>query len=124
MKEGDAQIGGFVSAVNRDLSGSYLENYLNESAYQIGVDGQYFWANRNWGASGVFAVSQVNGTENSILKTQTSSARFYNRTDSDYLSIDSSKTSLDGYFGEFSIGKYSGSGLRYSFHILRNESGL
>lgn len=115
LKNGDAQIGGFISAVNRNLNGSYLENYLNESAYQVGVDGQYFWANRNWGASGVFAVSQVNGTENSILQTQTSSARFYNRVDSDYLSIDPIKTSLDGYYGEFSIGKYSGSGLRYSF---------
>ncbi|MEQ9308758.1 MAG: DUF5916 domain-containing protein [Balneolaceae bacterium] len=115
LKDGDAQLGGFVSAVNRDLQGSYLENYLNESAYQVGVDGQYYWANRNWGASGVFSVSQVNGTENSILQTQTSSARFYNRVDSDYLAIDSTKTSLNGYFGEFSIGKYSGSGLRYSF---------
>ena len=115
LNEGEAQVGGFISSVNRNFSGSYLENYLNESAYQVGVDGQYFWSGRNWGASGVFAVSQVNGTSNSILQTQRSSARFYNRIDSDNLSIDSSKTSLDGYFGEFSIGKYSGSGLRYSF---------
>tara|TARA_R110000868_G_scaffold304437_9_gene565125 strand:+ start:37041 stop:39635 length:2595 start_codon:yes stop_codon:yes gene_type:complete len=115
LKDGDAQLGGFLSTVNRNSSGSYLERYLNDSAYQLGVDGHYYWANRNWGASGVFAVSQVNGTENSILQTQTSSARFYNRTDSDYLSLDSTKTSLEGYFGEFSLGKYSGSGLRYSF---------
>ncbi|MBO6524777.1 MAG: carbohydrate binding family 9 domain-containing protein [Balneolaceae bacterium] len=115
LKDGDAQVGGFISAVNRSMNGSYLENYLNESAYQAGVDGQYFWANRNWGAGGVLAFSQVNGTENSILNTQTTSARYYNRIDSDYLSVDSTKTSLNGYFGEFSIGKYSGAGLRYSF---------
>ena len=115
LKDGDAQVGGFLSAVNRSMNGSYLENYLNESAYQIGVDGQYFWANRNWGAGGVLAFSQVNGTENSILNTQTTSARYYNRVDSDYLSLDSTKTNLNGYFGEFSIGKYSGAGLRYSF---------
>lgn len=115
LKNGDAQVGGFISAVNRSNSDVYLKDYLNESAYQMGVDGQYFWADRNWGASGVFAVSQVNGTENSILQSQNTSARYYNRVDSDYLSIDSTKTNLSGYFGEFSIGKYSGSGLRYSF---------
>lgn len=115
LQNGDAQVGGYLSSVNRDLNNSYLADYLHESAYQVGVDGQYYWNDRNWGVSGVFATSQVNGTENSLLKTQTSSARYYNRIDSDYLSIDSTKTSLDGYFGEFSIGKYSGSGLRYSF---------
>ncbi len=115
LKDGDAQVGGFISAVNRSMNGSYLENYLHESAYQIGADGQYFWANRNWGAGGVLSFSQVNGTENSIINTQTTSARYYNRVDSDYLTIDSTKTNLNGYFGEFSIGKYSGAGLRYSF---------
>ncbi|MFV1884500.1 MAG: DUF5916 domain-containing protein [Balneola sp.] len=115
LKDGEAQVGGFLSSVNRSMNGSYLENYLHESAYQFGLDGQYFWANRNWGAGGVLAFSQVNGTQNSIVNTQTTSARYYNRVDSDYLSVDSSKTNLNGYFGEFSIGKYSGAGLRYSF---------
>ncbi len=115
LKEGDAQVGGFLSSVNRSMSGSYLENYLHESAYQGGIDGQYFWGNRNWGAGAVLAFSQVNGTQNSIINTQTRSVRYYNRVDSDYLSVDSTKTNLNGYFGEFSIGKYSGAGLRYSF---------
>lgn len=111
----DAQFGGFISAVNRDFSGSFLEDYLHESAYQTGVDAQYYWKDRNWGASGVFNLSSVNGTENVLLNTQTTSARFFNRIDSKELSVDSTLTSLTGYFGEFSIGKYGGSGLRYSF---------
>ena len=115
LKGGDAQIGGFLSSVNRDLQASYLEDYLHSSAYQVGVDGHYYWGNRNWGASGVLAVSQVNGTENALIQTQTSSARYLNRTDSKNLSVDSSRTSMAGYYGEFSIGKYSGVGLRYSF---------
>lgn len=123
LKDGDAQIGGFLSSVNRSMSGSYLENYLHESAYQVGLDGQYFWSNRNWGASGVFAASQVNGTEEALLRTQTTSARYYNRTDSDYLSVDSTKTSLSGYFGEFSIGKYGGTGLRYSLTYTEMSPG-
>jgi hypothetical protein len=115
LSNADAQIGGFISSVNRDLSGSYLTDYLHESAYQFGADAQYYWNSRNWGASGVFVLSNVNGSENALLRTQQTSARYFNRVDSDGISIDSSMTSMTGYFGEFSIGKYSGSGLRYSF---------
>ncbi len=114
LRDGDAQIGGFASSVNRMVSGSYLENYLHKSAYQLGVDGQYNWANRSWGMSGSFALSSVNGTENAILNTQRSYSRYFNRIDSDYLKVDSSKTNLTGYSAEFSIGKYAGAGLRYS----------
>ena len=114
LNNGNAQIGGFLSSVNRDLNSGYLENYLHKSAYQAGVDGQYFWNNRNWGASGSLSFSSVNGTQEAITRTQNTSAHYYDRTDSEGLSLDSSKTSLNGYFGEFSIGKYGGQGLRYS----------
>lgn len=116
LNGGDSRFGAFLSTVNReDFSKSYLSDHLHKSAYQLGVDGQTFWNNRNWGASGVLSYSQVNGTENAIFRSQTSSARYYNRVDSDELAVDTSATSLKGYFGEFSIGKYSGPGLRYSF---------
>jgi hypothetical protein len=111
----DAQIGGFVSSVNREFSGSFLKELMHESAYQVGLDAQYYWKERNWGASGVFNLSNINGTANSLLNTQQTSARYFNRIDSDGLSVDSSLTSMTGYFGEFSIGKYGGNGLRYSF---------
>ena len=111
----DAQIGGFFSAVNRNFSDDYLSNYMHTSAYQGGMDAQYYWKDRNWGVSGVVNVSSVNGTKEAILRTQQTSARYFNRIDSKQLRVDSSLTNLTGYFAEFSIGKYSGSGLRYSF---------
>lgn len=115
INQGEAQIGGFFSSVNRNLQDSYLENYVHNAAYQAGIDGQYYWNDRNWGASGVLAMSSVLGSEEAILRTQSAPARYFNRTDSEYLSVDSTATSLTGYFGEFSFGKYSGSGIRYSF---------
>lgn len=115
LQKTDAQIGGYVSSVNRMLKGSYLENYLHESAYQAGVDAQYYWNSRNWGASGVLSMSSVQGTPNALRRTQQTSAHFYNRSDSKGLSLDTTRTSLSGYFGEFSIGKYGGRGLNYSF---------
>ncbi len=115
LQKMDAQLGGFVTLVDRDLNDIYLKNYLHSSAYQAGLDDQYYWKNRNWGMSGILNISSVNGSENALLKTQTTSARYFNRLDSKGLSVDSSLTNMSGYFGEFSIGRYSGNGLRYSF---------
>ncbi len=111
----DAQIGGFVSTVNRNFTENFLKDFMHSSSTQVGLDAQYYWKERNWGASGVLSMSSVNGSRNALLRTQQTSARYFNRIDSEGLSVDSSLTNLNGYFGEFSIGKYSGSGLRYSF---------
>ncbi|WP_157464807.1 DUF5916 domain-containing protein [Balneola vulgaris] len=123
ISEGDAYLGGFGSAVNRDMSDTYLNDYLHDSAYQIGFDGGYSWANRNWGAYGALSFSSVNGDKQALLRTQTSSARYYNRVDSDYLSVDTDKTSLTGYSGEFSVGKFGGAGLKYSFTYTETSPG-
>lgn len=123
LKGGDAQIGGFLSTVNRTMSSDFLKDRLHKSAYQAGLDGGYTWDNRNWGMSASFAVSQVNGSNSALIGTQTTSARYYNRVDSDYLNVDPNKTSLSGYSGEFSIGKYGGTGLRYSFTYSESSPG-
>lgn len=114
LNQGDAQIGGFFGSVNRNIDNGYLRDYLHTSAYQGGIDGQYTWDNRNWGVSASLAFSQVNGSQEALQRTQTSSARFYNRVDSDYLELDPTKTNLSGYSGELSIGKYGGTGFRYA----------
>ncbi|MEP1150620.1 MAG: DUF5916 domain-containing protein [Balneola sp.] len=123
IDEGDAYVGGFLGAVNRNMNGSYLEDYLHESAYQFGIDGGYTWKNRNWGVYGAFSGSQVNGSENAILRTQTTSARYYNRVDSDELSVDPNKNSLTGYSAEVSAGKFGGAGLKYSVTYSETSPG-
>ncbi len=123
INQGDAFIGGFAGAVNRNLNGGYLENYLHESAYQGGIDGGYSWDNRNWGVYGSLSGSLVNGSEEALLRTQTTSARYYDRVDSDYLSVDSSKTSLSGYSAEISVGRFGGAGLKYSLTYSETSPG-
>lgn len=124
MKGGEARIGGFMTAVNRNFSGSYLQEFLHESAYQIGLDGTYSWSDRNWRTSGSLVLSQVKGSQNAISLTQQSSARFYDRVDSEKLSLDPTKNSLNGYSAEFSIGKYNGQGIRYSFTYTEVSPGF
>lgn len=108
LNEGRTVIGAYGSAVNRMIGAEYLENSLHNSAYISGLDFEHSWNDRDWILSGVISGSNVNGTSDAILKTQQSSARYYNRIDADYLSVDPNKTSLNGYAGELSFAKYGG----------------
>lgn len=108
LNEGRTIIGAYGSAVNRIIGEEYLENSLHNSAYIGGVDFEHSWNDREWILSGVVSGTSVNGTPEVILQTQQSSARYYNRVDANYLSVDPEKTSLNGYAGEFSFSKYGG----------------
>lgn len=111
---GETIVGAYGSAVNRMIGEDYLENSLHTSAYVAGVDFEHSWNDRDWVLSGVFSGTNVNGTSDVINQTQRSSARYYNRVDADYLSVDPNKTSLNGYAGELSFGKFGGEHWRAS----------
>jgi hypothetical protein len=51
--------------------------------------------------------SRVAGSQEAMLRTQTASARYYQRPDNDQ-SVDSTRTSLAGHAGSFRVGKSSG----------------
>ncbi|MTI88721.1 MAG: carbohydrate binding family 9 domain-containing protein [Balneolaceae bacterium] len=105
---GNTYFGGFASAVNRNIDGTYFEDYLRSSAYVGGVDFEHNFNNRNWVASGNVVFSSVYGSAEAIERTQRSPVRRYDRVDSDYLSVDPNKTSLSGYATELSIQKSGG----------------
>lgn len=105
---GNSVFGGFFSAANRRVKGTYFEEFLHSSAYLGGLDFEHNWDDRNWSLSGTFSASQVNGTPEALELTQKSSSRYYNRVDSDKLSLDLNKTSLSGFATEVSIQKSGG----------------
>lgn len=105
---GRTTIGAYGSAVNRIIRADYLKNSLHNSAYIGGIDFEHSWNDRDWIVSGVLSGSNVNGSSEAIGQTQRSSARYYNRVDADYLSVDPNRTSLNGYAGEISFGKFGG----------------
>jgi len=51
--------------------------------------------------------SNVNGKPEALINTQSSSARYFQRPDSKYQSVDSSLTALAGYGGTFKFGRSS-----------------
>lgn len=118
INSGNTIFGGFLSATNRNIGGTYFEDFLHSSAYLGGVDFEHNWNNRDWTLSGTFSASQVNGTAAAIEETQKSSARYYNRVDSHKLELDPTKTSLNGFATEISLQKSGGehwlSSLTYS----------
>jgi hypothetical protein len=114
INEGNTIFGAFASATNRAISGQYFEQFLHRSAYLGGLDFEHNWNERDWAVSGTFSASNVNGSKEVILQTQQSPARYFNRVDSDRLSVDPNKRSLSGYAGELSVNKSGGDHWRAS----------
>lgn len=108
FNSGNTYIGGFGSAVNRSINGTYFDDFLRSSAYLAGADFEHNFNNRNWITSGAISFSSIHGSENAIQLAQTSPVRYYNRVDSEKLSVDPNKTSLTGFATELSIQKRGG----------------
>lgn len=108
LNEGNTYFGGFASAVNRSIDGTYFEDFMRSSAYLGGADFEHNFWNENWVTSGAFSYSLINGSEEAISKAQTSPVRYYDRVDSDKLSVNNGKTSLSGFATEVSIQKSGG----------------
>ena len=94
----------------RDMGNSILENSLTGSAFMSGVDG---WltldSDRKYVVTGWLARSRINGTEEVITAVQRSSPHYYQRPDADYVSVDSTATSMTGSAGRIYINKQKGS---------------
>jgi hypothetical protein len=68
--------------------------------------------------------SQVNGSHEALIRTQESSARYFQRPDNDYAKLDSNRSSLSGFGGTLGIGKFANGHLRYSANLSWKSPGL
>lgn len=116
FNEGNTNIGGIFTAVNRNINDEHLE-FLHRSAYTGGIDFMHQWKDKKYSLETGVYFSRVEGTEEAILRTQTSYSRTYQRPDADYVTLDSTRTSLSGYGGKFSIGKVEG---RFKYGLMFN----
>ena len=106
--DGNGAIGGVFTAVNRRLDDPVLAGQLRSSAYVGGVDFNRSWANQSWALDGFVTGGLVRGDTAAILRTQRSSARYFQRPDARRFSLDSTRTSLAGYNGVVALTKLSG----------------
>ena len=107
FNDGNRIIGGIFTATNRSLKDTGM-NGIHKSAYTGGVDFTQWWNNRKWVVAGRATFSNVNGSTEAILNTQTEHGRYFQRTDADHLQVDSTATSLTGHGGALHFGKLGG----------------
>jgi hypothetical protein len=117
---GNTIIGGILTGVNREKG---LDNMVHRSAYSGGIDFLHFWKNRTWYIRGNLVFSQVNGSKEAILRTQTAFEHLFQRTDATEFSLDSNRTSLSGMGGTVRFGKIGGKGGKKG-QVFKFETGL
>jgi Domain of unknown function (DUF5916)/Carbohydrate family 9 binding domain-like len=123
FNKGQTILGAMFTAVNRDIKSTNLD-FLHSAAYTAGLDFQHNWKDRTWYIAGNAEFSDIKGSTTSILETQTSSARYYQRPDAKYLGVDSSLTSLSGYGGTVKFGKTSKKRLQFETCVIVRSPGL
>ena len=105
IKGGNTILGGIFTAVNREHG---LDDILHRSAYSAGFDFLHYWKNRTWYIRGNVIYSNVNGTKEAILNTQTAFEHLFQRPNAKELSVDPNRTSLSGTGGTLRFGKIGG----------------
>jgi hypothetical protein len=123
FNKGETTIGGIITAVNRNINTPVLD-YLHTAAYTGGIDFQHNWKERTWYVAGNAEFSNVRGKPEALIATQTSSARYYQRPDSKYHSVDSSLTSLTGLGGTVKFGKSSQKKIQFETSLTVRSPGL
>lgn len=106
-KEGNTIVGGIFTGTNRYLDDN-LGRYMHRAAYTGGADFTQYFKKKSWMFNVNSAFSLVQGTEEALLKTQTSSARYYQRPDNNHTELDSTRTSLGGSGGRMQLMKLDG----------------
>jgi len=122
FKDGNTIIGGMFTSTYRDLPEN-LSPYLHKSALTGGLDFTQYFKDKNWMFNINTAFSNVNGTEEAITRTQTSSARYYQRPDNNHTELDSSRTSLSGNGGRMQLIKMGGE-LNYGALVMWKTPGF
>ena len=106
--DGSARAGAIFTAVNRRLDDSPLASILRSAGYVAGADVQRDWGNRAWSASAELSTSLVRGSPGAMVRTQRSSARYFQRPDAAHVELDPARSSLAGYHTFLAVGRFAG----------------
>jgi hypothetical protein len=107
FRGGASGVGLLGTGVLRDLNDPVF-NYLRSSAFSGGIDFFHRFGGNRFVVNGSLAASHIRGDPLAITRAQRSSARYYQRPDQDYVSVDSTATSMSGYAASLQAGKVSG----------------
>ncbi len=123
MNDGNTIIGGMMTSTYRFIDNENLD-FLNTSALTGGLDFKQYFKDKKYYVETKFIGSQINGSTTAISEQQLSSRRYYQMPDADYMTYDSTQTSLSGYGGNISFGKQANKGLRYAANVTWRSPGI
>lgn len=98
-----------VATMRRQFTAdSPLEERFSRAAISGGADWNIRLQGGAYSIGGRFGVSHVAGSPEAILRLQESSARYFQRPDADYVEVDPTRTSLQGFSAGLSASKNAG----------------
>lgn len=122
LRGGEAGVSVIATAVNRSLD-ELTDPFLHETAYATGATFRNRFNKGQYELAGQFAASLVNGSPESIYRTQRSPVHYFQQPRDD-LAVDSSRTSLSGHAEQIKFGKYGGGITRFETSIVRQSAGF
>jgi hypothetical protein len=108
LDNGNLRIGGIVTSVARNMDDALLVKQLNKHSEGLGLDGEYWWNNRKYHLIAQGAFTNISGDRNAVLRAQRSSARYLQRPDREYGSLDTLATSMQGFGSYLRMAKEGG----------------
>ncbi len=113
FRGGETTVGGVLTSVIRD--GEVASDLgLRDRAYSGGVDLRHRFRDGTMEFRSYLLGSHVTGSKEAILRTQRSSARYFQRPDADHLTLDPEATSLSGWTGAAELWKSGGGPWRWA----------
>jgi hypothetical protein len=104
-----AGAGLLATAVARRLDTPAMQDSLASSAYVFGGDGYWFLDRDNeWVVTGKLAGSWIHGNTTMMTRAQRAAQRYFQRPDAPHVTLDPSRTSLDGFTGRVNLNRNSG----------------
>ncbi|NNE45740.1 MAG: carbohydrate binding family 9 domain-containing protein [Rhodothermales bacterium] len=109
LNDGRQAVGFMSTVAARDFRDDRLLDEINKSAFTFAADGWTFLdKDKTWVLTGWAGLSRVSGTTQRITDLQRSSLHYFQRPDAQYVSVDSSATSLTGTAGRLVLNKQRG----------------
>ncbi len=103
---GKTLLGGMVTSVNRALNEEHLAQTLVENTFTGAVDFTQYFKDRLYYIDARAMFSSLNGSETAIERKQRNSVHYFHRESAqDYLGVDPSRTSLNGFAGYVEVGR-------------------
>lgn len=109
FNSGRQAVGMIFTSVNRELKDKNLSARLSNQAYTLGLDGWTFLdEDETYVLTGMLIGSYTSGSKDYMLRLQKQPYRYMQRPDKTYMPLDSSMTSISGYFTRIMLNKQKG----------------